>query len=728
MKNFIRRNLAFLLLTLCAAAVAAGILAGRAAVERDYQTYDIVVDYRDLSEMAMQSDLSIEDWLALFRSRGIHSMALFEETLTSLSKLPGSGVSYAKASSIREIPGWWTQYPQQAVDLIRQGEDVYDLLVSVTDSSMYTWILNALHARSDNLCAEAFTENGVGYIWIDGTYSRSCSDWVELPLGLLPQKVSLLQSYGFDIIPRTAARAHLNGAAFARAVLEEFEQYQPAYFMNSGDGVLGYDEPEESRQLLLDYLDRTGAAMVITEEMNQSKNVTWAGFDSLVMNDLDNRAVRAFNEFGFIQNRWQYYGYAGSEEIVNSLFRAVAERNCRIVYLKMILDTDEEDIYITDPAAYEDLLTSLLSRLEDAGLTFGTASAMRSYNPAWYWRLLLGFGCVGGALVLLDLMVRVRLRLRLLLLAVGLAAVSACFYLAPNGAKLLLSIGSGILFACLAGLGAYRLIQAGRWKPAPNAGGCMLRAVGVCIFAGAVALLGALIAAAALSETSYMLEMRLYRGVKLMQLAPIAFLAASFILIFTVEDFGGRPGLLAWGQSFCCGWRSRAWYADQKAAWQRHMQNRVSVRTVWTICTTVVCIVLLGAVGVYYIMRTGNTSASVSIPALELKLRSLLETCLVARPRTKEFLIGWPCLMLMVWALHHRSKLFSVLFSMGAAVGLTSVVNTFQHIRTPLALSMLRTVYGMLLGLAVGLVILIALHLLARLSGCLLKTGEDENA
>ena len=717
MNAFLKRNWVFLLLTLCAVAAAIGICVGRAQVERDNRTYDVVVDFKDLETMAYQSDTPIEEWLQLFHDQGVRSMALYEDTIITLSNMPSSGVSYAKVGYITTEPNWWKKYPQEVVDLIESSQDAYDVLVSVSDPELYQWILDAFQARTDpeTFHATTLTIDSVGYVWIDGTYTRSGGNYADMSLGLLPSRVELLERFGFRIIPRTITTEHLNSAKYAQAVLDSFEPYQSPYFLNSGVGFLGFDEPEAARQMMLDYLDRTGAAVGVTEQMDQSQNVTWSGFDSFVMDNLESSAVRVFNEYGYIQNRWQYYGYSGSQEIVNSLFRAVVERNCRIVYLKMILKTDEDDIYITNPAAYEDMLSSLLTRLDEAGLTLGTAKALRVYSPAWYWRLLMGFGCVGGALVLLDLMLQLRRRWRVVLLVLGILGVCGAFYCAPNGVKLLLSIGAGILFPCLAGMGTYRVVQALRWKGKAGFGAILGRCICLCLGCCAVTLCGALVATAALSESAYMLEMKLYRGVKLMQLVPIGFLAVMFVLIFSVEDWGKRDSLLAWGRDMKARHATPEWRLDQRAAWDRTMEKTVSMRTLCSVGLGVLVVLCLGGAGAYYLMRTGNTSASVDVPTTELLLRNLLENLLIARPRTKEFLIGWPCLMLMVYALHHHNKLFSFLFCLGAAIGLTSVVNTFQHIRTPLYLSLLRTGYGLALGLVIGLAALVILELLRRL-------------
>ena len=122
---------------------------------------------------------------------------------------------------------------------------------------------------------------------------------------------------------------------------------------------------------------------------------------------------------------------------------------------------------------------------------------------------------------------------------------------------------------------------------------------------------------------------------------------------------------------------------------------------------------LVLVVGVYYIRRTGNT---MSVSERELALRNLLENLLIARPRTKELLIGWPCAMLFVWSLRRGMNLLPLLFGGGMSIGLVSVVNTFLHIRTPFLLSLLRTGWGLLFGLLLAAAVTAAGELLYRLA------------
>ena len=125
----------------------------------------------------------------------------------------------------------------------------------------------------------------------------------------------------------------------------------------------------------------------------------------------------------------------------------------------------------------------------------------------------------------------------------------------------------------------------------------------------------------------------------------------------------------------------------------------------------VASMVFLLAVFVYYIYRTGNSATTSSA---ELAFRNFLENTLVIRPRTKEMIVGWPMLLLFVWSLRRGMKFLPMVFGLGMTIGLVSVVNTFLHIRTPFLISLLRTGWGVLFGLLIGLALVLLAELIYR--------------
>jgi hypothetical protein len=193
-----------------------------------------------------------------------------------------------------------------------------------------------------------------------------------------------------------------------------------------------------------------------------------------------------------------------------------------------------------------------------------------------------------------------------------------------------------------------------------------------------ISLLGAVMTAAPISSINFLLEIDIFRGIKAAQLIPIVFFVLAYLAYYGFGMSKKHPGTLE--------------YRDL-----REMMN-ASIK-VWMV---ILGAILLG-VGYYYIARTGNES-SVQVSGTEMLFRNMLEDHLIARPRSKEFLCAFPAVMLMAYTSIRRFKLWPILFGLASVIGMTSVDNTFMHIRTPLYLGFARTGYSLLFGTAIGIV------------------------
>lgn len=110
-------------------------------------------------------------------------------------------------------------------------------------------------------------------------------------------------------------------------------------------------------------------------------------------------------------------------------------------------------------------------------------------------------------------------------------------------------------------------------------------------------------------------------------------------------------------------------------------------------------------------LRSDNVS---SVPGWETAFRDFMERLLQVRPRTKEFTIGYPALIIYYyvmrrgWAERYREAL-----RIPASVAFSSAVNTFCHFHTALVLSVKRVGIGWAAGIIVGLVVVVLLHYVA---------------
>ncbi len=711
MKKWVRSNIILLLLVLVGVVSAAIMVAGRASIEQQNKSYDIVMDYTSLREMADSSDQDMDYWLKTFKELGINKIALFESSIRSLSEEADGDFYMETAKEVKSSYGWQQLYPDEVVKLVDSSEHSSDLLVISSDREKFQWVLDAFETRAENVSFDV-VDSGSGdcYLWIYGNeYDITGLTWADLNLGLWPETVEKISSYGYTIIPRTTTVDTINGAKFAKAVLQEYSDLNSPYYLPSGDSMLGYDDEEQGTEYLAQYLSEHNIAAGLIENSKQSTNLTWPGFNKLIER-LDYKAVRTFSMWPYVQGSYAKYNYDGPEEITNCLYRAAYERNCRLIYLKMILDGEDSTEYITDKEDYVQLLGDFFSRMDARGYTYETLTPAEKYAPSIVLRFLVGVGAISAAILLLGLFITLGGKVKYLLLVIGCVGVAGAMYVMPNTSKLLLSIGGGIAMPCLAAVGVNRYIQLS-WEKRDGTislGLLLAQSLALTLIMTAVSFCGSLFASAPLSESAYILEMNLYRGVKIMQLVPLAAFFISYLQVFLWEERLCK-GLLAIAPED----HARRKEA-RKEAWGTLLDKPVKIRGVFYGIITVLVLAVMGGLGAYYIARTGHTSSTAQVSTLEVELRNILENTMIARPRTKEFLIGYPCMLLMIWSFRRRIPVLPLIFGAGAVIGLTSVVNTFLHIRTPFMLSVIRILTGLGLGLVIGMIALLAAEAIYR--------------
>jgi len=125
-----------------------------------------------------------------------------------------------------------------------------------------------------------------------------------------------------------------------------------------------------------------------------------------------------------------------------------------------------------------------------------------------------------------------------------------------------------------------------------------------------------------------------------------------------------------------------------------------------------IILILVGMAAIFALGRTGNAGLP-ALGSLELKSRAILSHLVVARPRTKEYLIGHPFMMLAFALAAVGARRWVLPAAIVGAVGQVGLVNSFSHIHTPLVYIFDRTLYALIFGSAIG-AILVGLLLWGR--------------
>ena len=500
-----------------------------------------------------------------------------------------------------------------------------------------------------------------------------------LNLGILPSKLEIVKDAGMEIIPRTASYEGWNDTKYAKAVINSYKDLDevPEYMIVGGESVLGNDDGIDT---VRDYLTKNNITIGLIENTTQRQNILQYGVNDVVKRTGYN-TVRIFSVWDYIQNRYQYYGYKGAEEIENTLFRAVVERNIRLIYFKPIKEYKDQHVYVTDLKEYQTMFSNLNKRLGEQGIQFGSkASIMDQYQVTLWAKVMMALGSVAAAVLLIGAILPIGRRVKSGLFVLGAVGVVGAYAVMPSYALLITSFAAAVVFPCLATLFIVRQSKelADNLQPSERITKIIGYGILTLIIGVAISLLGGVMTAAPISSINYLLELDIFRGVKVAQLLPLAFFAVAYLAYYGFGTTKKYPGTLE--------------YNDLK-----EMMN-ASIK-VWMIFLGVV---LLG-VGYYYISRTGNES-SIQVSSLEMLFRNTLEDNLIARPRNKEFLFAFPAVMMLVYTSVRRFKLWPILFGLASVIGLTSVDNTFMHIRTPLYLGFARTGYSLLFGILIGIV------------------------
>ena len=346
----------------------------------------------------------------------------------------------------------------------------------------------------------------------------------------------------------------------------------------------------------------------------------------------------------------------GRQALQERLVRAAAERSVRL----LVMRSAPSGHAASTLDAYAGEVASLASKLGEQGFRMGWPKPIFA---AGGWRS--GFpSAVALSMAFLFGLWRYALRLR---------AVADSERIGPASVLIFVLVSVGLALLCRSVPSAARFLGA---LTAPlvvteaslfamSFGRTRLSLLGS-IFGGfLIATAGGLALAAAFSDPSYMLRLRAFSGVKLTLLLPP--------LLVLLHDMKNRVhpeslnALLArpplWGELMLGG----------------------------------VLLILLGIM----LFRSDNVQF---IPGFEARVRGALERWLVARPRSKEVFLGYPSLLLLAFAVKNGLwARYREVFRIGAALGFSSVVNSFCHFHTPVAFILIREFNGLWLGLLLGL-------------------------
>lgn len=654
-------------LTVCAVlgVVASFVILGhRYEVERAYHTVEITADGDDWTTLARRDGMDLGTLYAALRERGIRSVTLYA---ASLRRLANTGmISYMTGTDVlNAVRTGGLGGP--LLDMARQGRIHPNSTYVLGEPAVLRLVQRGF---ADQLGADrAVMRLGSGPVLEIGARGQEVED---ASLGVPPGAVQAL--HGREL---AAELRVLNFHYVAPGGLDAFfadlrQAGQPFTLIFDRDQVLGYDAliPDVAAQM-----KAAGFAFGRIESFIATRKQKGEdGLTTLVTPDM----IRVFSMTP------QELATSTPEDARDKFVLAARERNVRILYVRPFLSTTAG---VDEMQTNLDYVKSIADELTAAGYKLGKAVPLPVMStPA----PLFGVAALGTLSVMAIATAEVwgalarPLPIGRLHLWVGVGAVLTVAVLAVHHVTLwreLLAFLAALAFPTLGMMwlvpGARREDTVGR-RAAPTRSGLRAFARGVAGLwtVSAVSVVGAFVMGALLSEWDFMMEVREFLGVKLAHVLPVIVLG----LLLAAADVA--PGEL---------WRRlRGWLRQP------------------LLLEYGIAIILVATAVVFALGRTGNSGLPL-LGGLELKSRVVLERVLIARPRTKEYLVGDPFMVLAFALAAAGLRRWVLPAAVIAAIGQVGLVNSFSHIHTPLVYAFMRTLYALVIGSALGGVLVVLL-------------------
>lgn len=656
---------------ICLAFVIIGLLAAgyglvrRIHAEQSSRAVDLVVEYTEVETLAETQGVPVETVLTRLRTAGATAVALPEETLNMLED-----------QGLLSISDRITQ-PMVPVSQSASAWDPSDPAFTISftaNPEIRTQVLHGLQTvyPAQNLRVYPSVANPL-FILVRGTQLAVC----DLGLGLSSTKIAHITNAGLRVIPRLRNIPNATPAAISGKLSAVVNLLPPAVGSQSraivifdGTSVPGYRDliPALAEEL------KKHALVYGSIEFGKQKG------DETLGAKLRGQLVRVHSI------TQEELSTMKKEEVMQRFGLAVKDRNIRVLYLRFPPLTG------TDPLANAvDYVKSVAGEINDMhGMGFSASMAKSAHPfipvhvPRWLLTLLFAGGGAGVLLWLVSVLPadlpRRYVHAGYVLLALGLiGALGAAYVVQPMG-RMLFGLLAAVGYPMLALTWAYRQVDRYAAQPPTQV---ILRALrDLCIVTG-ITLIGALLIAAMMGDTRFLVKVGQFSGVKFALVLPLLLLGVMVI----------TDGVARTGETF----------ADYSARCTR--QFRAFFGQPLYLAGATIALVALAFVALM-LMRSGNDSG-MGVSSIELKTRAILDQWMIARPRTKEFIFGVPCFLFAMVAAANRKRALAMGLLLGAAIGQVDVLNTYCHAHTPVLLSLLRTFNGLWLGVIIGLVVLV---------------------
>ncbi len=621
---------------------------------------EIIIPFHDIKRIHSISGKPLEDILLSFRDKGFKTIAIEERSVDDFIE-DGTATMESGSNLINNQRIQTTKAGIfRANPNLTINPDLYYIMID--DTTIFDFVKIKFLQK---MGPTKIHDLGNNILSISGE-EKTIRD---LKLGIFDGDIKSLYLQGFSVVPRLTNHYSYSeeGISF---LLNSLKTGMIRHIIFSKDSVLGYPDYLESTAYKLDALSFNFGLIEFVDQKGADRLAQRIPYQVIKVHSIPEKDMKEFPE----------------SRAVSRYVRAVIERNCRLLYVNLYLDQQfEEELDVLNLQFLQHIKSSIESR--------GYKVSTMIQNPNTQLKTSFRF---------LDLF--------LFLTTAFLMAYCIRFYIPWTKKWLTFYILGHITFlligtlynvydtlkeyyalataVCLPIIGYMSLLnfkQLEHLNSLKHKGRAFLK---IAVSLLLTAWLTGLIINAYLIDISYYLGIRHFRGVKLAVILPILLL----FLYYYIKPY-----------------RLKAFLPIMK----RFLTKHVTLGYIFFFFILLLSIII-------YVLRTGNYGFLI-LGGNELKFRSLLEQLFLIRPRTKEFLIGYPSLFIGIYFFnHYKNRVWKYFFISISAIAYVSVINTFCHIHSPVLVTLYRSFMGFLVGMTLCFILWL-MHTLIN------KTSQKKN-
>ena len=634
----------------------------RHQVEERNNTVELAIDYEGLLRLSEMTGTPIDEVFRQAKESGITSLAVYETTFKKLNvngkttAVSGSSLLTNYYSGAMVDPEWRALVENGTI----KGSMIY---ITGHDAQTFKEVTEDLYRRLGHDRVRELTVGGKTVLEVNDYYE----EFLKANIGMPTDEMKLVNEAGFYVMARPSNYAKCSKDD-VDAVFKRLEGIKVSNMTFSGKECLG--SPDEVNYVV-EKLQERDITLGMIEGVTQLQFYPQNGLLEIAK-AMDYKAARLYGIGPDEMAKMQI------QQAVDRWSNTDPERNIRIDLLRIFEKPQGNMTLLETNMKY---FSETRDMLERSGYKIGPAGIFEPFYPSSLLRAVVMMGVAAAIVLYLSLIApSVKEKYLYMLLAVLVIGMAGPVLMGHgNKIRVIAALASANFFPAIAVIWQLDRIRAAKADVKASLLKIIPTAMLALFASGIISYAGAAYLSASLADTEYLLEVNIFRGIKLTFVLPLVLVAIAFLQRFDIFDgkMDDTDGVI-----------------NQL---KKILDMPVKIKTL-------LCLGFVLIAGIVFVARSGHTSG-MPVAGAELKFRAFLEHLMWARPRSKELLIGHPGFMLaaLAWWRQWPTMILFVLVIV-ATIGQGSMVETFAHMRTPIYMSFVRGLGGIGLGAIIGAV------------------------